>query len=406
MALLASACGGSQTFTNVATSTTRTVDIYSSLPLQGADTTQTDAIVDGIKLALLQARGRAGRWIVDYRSLDDSTAIAGNWDAGQTAANARAAAADPNVVFYIGDFKGGTDVSLPILNQAGVPQVSPGTTYAGLTVHAPGTSANEPQMYYPTGVRTFLRLVPTDAIQAAADLMAMHQSRCGKVAVASDREPYGTGLARFLEVEKSWYGVKVISDVAIDPSASSFTSYAKMIKDRGADCFFFAGLVSRGAVQITQDVHAALPTANVFGGDGVCTGSYTADWAGGVPADIDRFIHCTVATGDLTARQAGRAFLAAYRARYGVADPDPYAVYGYEAMELGLTTIKRLGPKGDSKSAVLKALFATFDRRSAIGIYGFDRDGDTTLRSYGLYRVGAHGTPVFYRTLTPSRTAS
>ena len=72
-----------------------TVDIYSSLPLQGASTSQTDPLVNGIKLALSQAGGKAGQWTVNYQSLDDSTAAAGKWDPGQTAANARKVATDP-----------------------------------------------------------------------------------------------------------------------------------------------------------------------------------------------------------------------------------------------------------------------------------------------------------------------
>jgi branched-chain amino acid transport system substrate-binding protein len=404
--LALAACGGSRSSTRTVGTPSRTVDIYSSLPLQGAATTQTDAIVNGIKLALLQAHGRAGRWVVDYRSLDDSTARTGNWDATQTATDARTAAADPNAVYYIGDFKGGTDVSLPILNQAGVPQLSPGSSYPGLTVRLPGTAAKEPGIYYPSGARTFLRLVPADTVQAAADLMAMHAARCRRVAIASDGETYGSGLAAMLELQKAWYRVTVVGNVAIDPTASSFTAYAAHVKAVGADCFFFAGVVSPAAVQVTEQVHAALPTAKIFGGDGVCTGSYTASRAGGVTPDIAPLIQCTSATGDLTASAPGRAFLAAYRARYGPGTPDPYAVYGYEAMSLGLSAITRLGPEGDSKSAVLRALFGTVARDSPIGSFRFLSTGDTTQRSFGLYRVGPNGTPVFARTLTPARVLS
>jgi branched-chain amino acid transport system substrate-binding protein len=384
----------------------RSVDIYSSFPLQGPATTQTDAIVNGIKLALLQAHGRAGHWLVNYRSLDDSTAGAGNWDATQTATDARTAAADPNAVYYIGDFKGGTEVSLPILNQAGVPQVSPASTEVGLTAHLPGTTADEPKIYYPSNVRTFLRLVPSDSIQAAADLMAMRQSRCRRVAIASDAGTYGNGLVSMLSQERAWYGITVVSDVAIDRSATSFTAYAARIKAEGADCFFFAGVVSPAAVQVTEDVHTAMPATRIFGADGVCTGSFTAARSGGVTAAIAPLIECTAPIGNLSASAAGRTFLAAYRARYGTAHPDPYAVYGYEAMKLGLSAITHLGPEGNNKSAVLKQLFATVVRDSPIGVFGFHASGDTTLRSFGLYRVGADGTPVFWRSLTPLHVLS
>ena len=56
-----------------------TVNVYSSLPLQGASRPQTTAMVDGIKLALKQAGNKAGDLTIKYTSLDDSTAQAGTW---------------------------------------------------------------------------------------------------------------------------------------------------------------------------------------------------------------------------------------------------------------------------------------------------------------------------------------
>ena len=382
-----------------------TVDIYSSLPLQGASTAQTDPLVNGIKLALSQAGGKAGQWTVNYQSLDDSTAAAGKWDPGQTAANARKAATDPKAVYYIGEFNSGaSEVSIPILNQAGLPQVSPANTYVGLTTNLPGSAPGEPQKYYPSGTRTYLRIVPIDSIQAASDLIAMKQAGCTKVAVANDKEAYGAGLATLLGLEKGFYGVNIVSNTGIDPTAPNFRSYASTIKGEGADCFFFAGIVSNGAVQITKDVNSALPKAKIFGGDGVCTDSYTSATKGGVPAALDPLMECTVATLDLAAYPGGKDFLAAYKAKYGTANPDPYAIYGYEAMKLGLDTIAKLGAQGNSKAAVLKALFATTARNSVLGTYGFDKNGDTTLKSYGLYKVGSNGEPVFDKTITPTKT--
>jgi branched-chain amino acid transport system substrate-binding protein len=385
----------------------KTIDIYSSLPLQGASTAQTDPMVNGIKLALSQAGGKAGPFTVNYQSLDDSTAAAGKWDPGQTAANARKAAADPKAVYYIGEFNSGaSEVSIPILNQGGIPMVSPANTYVGLTTNLPGSAPGEPQKYYPTGTRNYLRIVPIDSIQAAADLIAMKQAGCTKVAVANDKEAYGAGLATLLGLEKSEYGVTITGNTGIDPTAPNFRSYASTIQGQGADCFFFSGIVSNGAVQITKDVHSALPKAKVFAPDGACTDSYTSQKKGGVPAALYPLTQCTVATQDLSAYPGGKDFLAAYKAKYGSANPDPYAIYGYEVMKLGLQTIAKLGSQGNSKSAVLKALFATTSRKSVLGTYGFDKNGDTTLKSYGLYKVDSSGEPVFFKTLTPTKTVS
>jgi branched-chain amino acid transport system substrate-binding protein len=381
------------------------VDIYSSLPLQGASTAQTDPLVNGIKLALSQAGGKAGQFTVKYQSLDDSTAAAGKWDPSQCAANARKAATDPKTVYYIGEFNSGcSEVSIPILNQGGVPQVSPANTYVGLTTNLPGSAPGEPQKYYPTGKRTYLRIVPIDSIQGAADLIAMKQAGCTKVAVANDKEAYGAGLATLLELEKGFYGVDIVSNTGIDPTAPNFRSYAATIKGQGADCFIFSGIVSNGGVQITKDVNAALPKAKIFGPDGMCTSTWTNAKMGGVPASIDPLIYCTVATLDLAAYPGGKDFLAAYKTAYNVASPDPYAIYGYEAMKLGLDTIARLGAQGNSKPAILAALFATTSRQSVLGTYGFDKNGDTTLKSYGLYKVGPDGNLAFDKTVTPTQT--
>jgi branched-chain amino acid transport system substrate-binding protein len=391
-------CGGSSKSASGVGGSSKTIDVYSSLPLRGASTAQTTSIVNGIRLALDQGGAKAGRWTVNYTSLDDSAA-GGGFDPGAIAANARRAASDPRAVYYIGDFTSdASEVSIPILNQVAIPEVSPGSTYVGLTTNEPGSAPGEPGSLYPTGTRTFLRIVPRDTVEAAADLLAMKKAGCTRVAVANDGEVYGAGLASLLEVQKGFYGVTITSNTAINPATPNLRSYATTIKTQGADCLFYAGLVSGGAVQVTKDVHSAIPTARIFGGDRVCTRSYTS----AVPAPVGSLIECTLPVLKLSAYPDGRAFLAAYKAKYGVANPNPYAIYGYEAMKLGLDTIAGLGSQGNSKLALMKALFATTARHSVLGTYGFDKNGDTTLTYYGLYTVGRDGTPVFARTITPT----
>src|SRR6202035_2468552 len=125
--------------------------IYSSLPLKGAVNAQTLPLLNGIKLALEQAGGKAGSFTVNYQSLDDSTATSPtNYDLNVCQADARRAATDPKVVYYIGEFNSGcTKVVIPILSQAGVPEVSPANTYVGLTNNGAGSSPGEPDKYYP-----------------------------------------------------------------------------------------------------------------------------------------------------------------------------------------------------------------------------------------------------------------
>lgn len=38
-----------------------------------------------------------------------------------------------------------------------------------------------------------------------------------------------------------------------------------------------------------------------------------------------------------------------------------------------------------------------------LGTFGFDRNGNTTLRSCGVYEMAASGGPAFFETATPAR---
>src|SRR5262245_3606906 len=124
------ACGGGDSGGETkAAGGTKAVTVYSSYPLQGAGRAQSIAAVNGAKLALEQAHGKAGDISVKYEPLDDSTAQAGTWTPEATSANARKAVQDKSTAVYLGEFNSGaTAVSLPILNEGGIAQISPSNT--------------------------------------------------------------------------------------------------------------------------------------------------------------------------------------------------------------------------------------------------------------------------------------
>lgn len=377
----------------------KTVDIYSTLPLQGPVTAQTVPEVNGMNLALAQAGGKAGQFTINYQSLDDATAQAAGYDVTQCAANARQAATDPKAVALLGPQNSGCGkVQIPITNQAGLAMISTANTYVGLTTNDPGSAPGEPQKYYPTGKRTYFRLVPRDSIQGVAGLIAMHDDRCSRLGIANDKTPYGVGLATQMGLHKAAYGITITGNTSLDPTAPNYRAYAQTIKSQGPNCVYTA-FNPPGEVQLAKDVNAALPHAKIYGGDGICTNSVTNPAMHGVPASIGALFQCTVATLNLASYPGGRAFVKAYKAKYGTANPDPYAIYGYEAMKVVLDTITKLGPKGNDKTAVVSALLATKARSSVLGRYGFDAHGDTTLMKYGLYKVGKDGNPLFEKTL-------
>jgi branched-chain amino acid transport system substrate-binding protein len=74
-------------------------------------------------------------------------------------------------------------------------------------------------------------------------------------------------------------------------------------------------------------------------------------------------------------------------------------------MALALDAIKRTADRHKglvSRVDVVKALHSTHQRHSAIGTYSITADGDTTLASYGLYRI-AGGRLTFEKAIDTSR---
>jgi branched-chain amino acid transport system substrate-binding protein len=365
----------------------KTLKIYSSLPLQGASRPQTTAMVNGIKLALEQAGNKAGDFNVTYESLDDSTAQAGSWTPEATTANARKAAQDDAAAVYIGEFNSGASaVSIPILNEGGVPQISPANTYVGLTTDEPGSEPGEPDKYYPSGQRTYVRIVPTDTIQGAALATVMKEDGCTKVEMTNDKEVYGAGLASNIESASEGLGLEIIANDAIDKNAPNYRSLAQKAKAAGADCFIYSGITANNAVQLFKDFEAALPDAKLYGPDGICEAGFADPAEGGIPAEVASKFKCSVATLSVDEYPPeGQEFFTQFEEKYGETNPDPYAIYGYEAMRLALDAIERSST--GEKEDIVAALFDTQDRESVLGTYSIDENGDTTLTDYGIYTI-------------------
>lgn len=325
---------------------------------------------------------------------DDSSTRGGGWSAVNTARDARAAASDSHAVYYIGELdSGASEISGPILNVGRVPQVSPLSTYAGLTSSSGSLD--------PTGTPTFLRLAPSDSIQAGAQLEDAMGAGCTRVAVVHDDTLEGAGLALRLEARNTEFGVQVVGNESLATAAQNVRAYVSALKSHNDRCLIFSGTSSPTAARFLSSVSAAYPRlVRIIGSDGACTAPFTSASAGGLDPGAQTGFRCTSPAGDLKSSVDGRAFLAAYTAAYH-AVPDPLAVYGYEAMKLAIATISRLGNRGDDKSAVRSALFAVRVGNSPIGAFGFKPNGSSTAGSYGLYEVGTDGAPAFLQSLRP-----
>src|SRR5215208_1960781 len=145
------------------------VTVYVSLPLTGPRSDAGRDAADGARLALEQARGQAGSIEVKARFLDGANGRA--WDPVAVGANARQAVQDSSAAAYVGELDSEpTRASVPITNDAGLVQVSPGAGAVDLTAPAAGYP-DSPDRYRPSGSPNFARTVASDAVvvEAAAE---------------------------------------------------------------------------------------------------------------------------------------------------------------------------------------------------------------------------------------------
>src|SRR5215217_1999528 len=395
MAFGVAACGGDDDDGG-----NKTLTVYSSLPLQGASRPQSEDVINGEKLALKQKGNKCGDWPIKYVSLDDATAAAGKWEAGQTSANARKVAQDDNAIAYLGEFNSGASaISIPINNEAGILQVSPSNTALGLTKGGAGAEPGEPDKYYPSGERNYGRVVPIDTIQGTAQAQYMKDEGVTSVYILDDAEVYGKGVGKNTQAAAEQLGIKIAGNDSWDGKASNYRALASKIKSSGADAVFTGGIIDNNAPQLYKDLNAAMPDAKLFGPDGVATVDFTKE----IPDDVAKQTYMTAPTvSPDELPPAGQKFYKDYEAEYGEPENeiDPYAVYGYETMAVVCDSIAK---GGDDRQAVVDAFFATENKESVLGSYSIDKDGDTTLSDYGGYKAEG-GKLVFNKVIKAQAT--
>jgi branched-chain amino acid transport system substrate-binding protein len=214
----------------------------------------------------------------------------------------------------------------------------------------------------------------------------MKQHGCTKVQMTNDKEVYGAGLASNIQSAAEAQGLEIISNEAIDKNAANYRSLAAKAEGAGADCMVYSGITANNAVQLYKDFAAALPDAKLYGPDGVCEAGFADPKEGGIPAQVASKFKCSVATLSVDEYPPeGQEFFQQFEEKYGETNPDPYAIYGYEAMRLALDAIERSGT--GEKEDIIAALFDTKDRDSVLGTYSIDENGDTTLTDYGIYTI-------------------
>ena len=301
--------------------------VYVSLPLTGPVASAGRDVLRGAELALEAARnGTPELVVVDGFAEEDRDARA--------FANAARAIEDGAALAYLGDFHSSqVQATAPILGEAGLLQVAPVATYAGLEGE------------------TLVRLAPHDGVGALAIAAWLVQGGVGEVLVVHDYgDAYGEPVGAMCAAAARDRGLAV----RIRPVWDHDEAPADDLGD--AQAVVYVGVAGSGTVKLWQTLHAAKPDLWLVGSEGLAQQSVARALE---PSAAER-----------------TRFFTAYRA--------PLAFYGYEAMALALDAIA--AGDGD-RAATTRAARATRDRDSVLGRYSIGADGHTTSTAYGRLAV-------------------
>jgi branched-chain amino acid transport system substrate-binding protein len=362
------------------------VKIVSSLPRTGSANAQTTSMVNGIKMAIAEVGGKIGDTTILYEDWDDASPQRGNWDPAVEAQNADKAVADTSVVAYIGTYNSGAaKISMPKLNTAGIVMVSPANTASGLTKAGLG-EANEPAVYRPSGKINYFRVVPTDDVQGAVAADYAKEIGLKKVFVLNDREVYGKGVAGAFEARAKEIGLEIVGTDGLDAKASNYKSLVTKIKQAGADLVYFGGTTQTNAGQLAKDIVSGGLKAKLIVPDGCYENAFIE--AAGAKALQDR---CFITFGGVDPKLLkgkGAEFYENYKKTYK-AEPEGYAVYGYESAKAILAAMERIHKAGGKidRATVLAEVGKTKDFQGALGTWSFDENGDTTNRTFSVNTV-------------------
>ena len=386
-ALLMVGCGGASGGGGGDSGGGESIKIVSDLPLQGANRAQTTTMVNAIKLAIEERDGKVAGLTIDYESLDDATAQAGQWDPAKCAENAQKAAQDESVIGWIGPFNSGCAATqIPTLNEAGLAMVSPANTYIGLT--KAGGEPDEPDKYYPTGERNYARVIVADDKQGIAGVALMEEEDVESLYILDDKETYGKGLADQVEKAAEEQGIEVVGREGIDGSASNYRSLMSKVAQAEPDAVYFGGIIENNAAQIIKDkVGAGMPNDEVLfvGPDGIFV-----DELLGQAGDSADGIYVTfggLPESELSAE--GQEFVETYEGKYDD-DIQPYTAYAYEAANVMLDAIERAADEAGGvpeRQAVIDEVFATEDFEGVLGTWSFDEEGDTSLTELSVQTI-------------------
>lgn len=357
--------------------------IAASLPVSGPTRSLGAEMDAAIRFVLSERDFRAGRHSVGYQVCDEAEGESGLRWRQVCRRNARAFARHERLVAVIGAFTSGcSGIALPIANRAGLAMVSPSNTYAGLTRAGPGSAEGDPERLYPTGRRTYARLVPDDGVQAAAGGMLAHRLGIRRLFLlhgisAGDQAGF---MMEGVAYAARHLGVRVVGRDVWSSFRSDFKDLARRVRRSRPDGVFLSGAVVGNEGRLVARLRAALPSARFLAPDGFSSVAPLVDGAG--PAAEGLIVTVPGASPDALTTH-GRRFAVKLAEHLGLR-PGAYTLHAAQAAEVVLDALAR---SDGSRAAVVREIFRTRVRDGITGDFSFTSSGDTTEQVISAHRI-------------------
>ncbi len=355
-----------------------TIKIVVSLPM-GNPIVQI--ILNGIELALEETDYAVDGYTIEL-IVEDGGDENGIWHKNIEEAIINRAVADEDVMVYLGPLNSGAaKVSIPIANKAGLVHIGVTNTWPGLT--QPGFLSGEPGIFYPTGIRNYFRVVPTDALQGPVGAIWAKELGVKNIYIFDDGDDYGTGIANLFEATAEEIGLNIVGRKTIGRTPQDITNELTKLKNQNIDLIYFGGFTVSGAVPLAKGIWETDLDVMLMGPDGIMDQAFIDQT--GIAAEGTYVTTVGVPPKELVKlTEKGKEFFDNYKARYGI-EPETWSAFGYEAMKVALLAIDRASTK--DRTQILEEVSKIKDYDGLFGTWSFDNNGDTTLTIISGSRV-------------------
>lgn len=264
----------------------------------------------------------------------------------------------------------------PILDQAGIVQISPANTADSLTK---GEDLANPQRQYPT----YFRTCTVDSLQGpyAADYL-IDKAGKKKIAVITDGLTYGVGLADSFSARATEKGAEIVTRQTIGEGDTDYSGVIAAVAPFQPDAIYYGGQYPQAGPLSKQLAEAGL-NVPLMGGDGIVDAKFIE--LGGKAGDLATSVGAPVEE-----LESAQAFVEAYEAENYPEEFSAYGAFSYDATNAIISALAETVGDGEWSEEMRETLVENVGKYSGEGATGpvaFDEFGDSTNKVLTVYEV-------------------